>query len=91
MIKATKAVAVPVKKRVMPISKPKPKPVEPGQQVFLSVLPKMDLSGNLSDCSPRVFTTREAAQADCDYHNKGRMAGSQFIVRDMYICGEATQ
>lgn len=66
-------------------AKASPPPVVPGQTVYVSVLPKADLIGNVSDSSPKLFATREAAQADCDSLNKGRFASSQFVVREMEV------
>lgn len=74
---SVKTKSEPVKKAVIP-------PVQVGQTVFLSVLPKPDIIGNYSDCSPKVFATRDAAQKDCDDLNKGRM-GSGFVVREVTI------
>lgn len=63
---------------------PPPPPVMSGQTVWLSVLPKPDIAGNVSDCSPKVFATEAAAQADCNQLNKTR-AGYKFVVREMQV------
>lgn len=57
--------------------------VIPGQLVFLSVCVK-EMYGQSNDCSPYVFATREAAQADCDENNKTR-AANHFVVREQRI------
>ena len=62
-----------------------PPPIQKGQIVFVTVLPKADIAGNYSDCSPKLFATREAAQADCDGLNKTRNKASQFVIREMEV------
>lgn len=63
--------------------KPLIPPVTVGQVVFVSVIVK-EIWGERTDCSPRLFSTREAAQADCDELNKTRMT-RPFTVREMRI------
>jgi len=50
--------------------------------VFVTVLPRT-VFGEKLDTAPRVFATREAAQADCDSLNKTRL--NKFVIREMEV------
>lgn len=64
---------------------PPPPPVVPGQTVYVTVLPRV-FFGDVHYCSPKVFATREAAQADCDSLNKTRMSHNpQFVIQEMLV------
>lgn len=83
---AKKSETATTKKPVSAAPTPPPlPPVRVGQIVYVTVLPKPDIAGNVSDASPKLFATREAAQADCDDLNKMRSEHSQFIVREMKV------
>lgn len=59
-------------------------PVVKGQIVYVTVLP-FQLFGDYFDRSPKLFATREAAQADCNSLNKTRNPSSHFVVREMEV------
>lgn len=84
MAKKQAIAAASVKKPYTPPPQVVIPPVEPGQVVYVSVLPR-DIFGNGVDTNPKVFATREAAQADCDKLNATRMKGSHFVVRTMTV------
>lgn len=50
--------------------------------VFVTVRP-LQIFGESRDTSPKVFATREGAQADCDELNKNRPG--LFVIREMEV------